>query len=79
MVKHIESAATARLRDELKQVRAAPIEQTRVAQELSRKRGRLINAVLAEGFSQAARAGAVGGTRQAIEKMVAVGQDASRR
>ncbi|MGH3407387.1 MAG: TrfB-related DNA-binding protein [Streptosporangiaceae bacterium] len=78
MVKHVESAAHARLLDEIKQVRAAAIEHMRAAQELARKRRRLIDALLAEGFSQADLARELGVTRQAIQKMVTVGQDAVR-
>ena len=50
-----------------------------MAQELARERRRLIDALLAEGFSQADLARELGVTRQAIQKMVAVGQDKARR
>jgi len=79
MVKHIESVAHAELLDELKQVRAAAIEHARAAMELARQRRRLIEAMLAEGFSQADLARELGVTRQAIQKMVAVGQDRPRK
>jgi DNA-directed RNA polymerase specialized sigma24 family protein len=79
MAKHIESAAHVALLDELKQVRAAAIEHYRAALELSRQRRRLIDALLAEGFSQADLARELGVTRQAIQKMVAVGQERSPR
>ena len=79
MVKYIESDGHTRLLDELKQVRDAAIEHTRAAQELARQRRRLIDALLAEGFSQADLARELGVTRQAIQKMVAVGRDAPRR
>ena len=79
MVKHIESADQAVLLEELKRVRAAAIEHARAAQELSRQRRRLIDALLAEGFSQADLARELGVTRQAIQKMVAAGQDGARR
>jgi transcriptional regulator with GAF, ATPase, and Fis domain len=79
MVKHIESAAHAELLGELKRVRAAAIEHTRAAQELARQRRVLIDALLAEGFSQADLARELGVTRQAIQKMVAVGEDRTRR
>jgi transcriptional regulator with GAF, ATPase, and Fis domain len=79
MVKHVESAAHADLVDELKRVRAAAIEHTMVARELARERRRLIDVLLAEGFSQADLARELGVTRQAIQKMVAVGQERSRR
>jgi transcriptional regulator with GAF, ATPase, and Fis domain len=79
VAKYIESAAHAELLDELKQVRAAAIEHTRAARELARQRRHLIDALLAEGFSQADLARELGVTRQAIQKMVAVGQDRPRR
>jgi DNA-binding XRE family transcriptional regulator len=79
MVKHFESAAHAGLLEELKQVRQAAIEHTRAARELARQRRRLIDALLAEGFSQADLARELGVTRQAIQKMIAVGEDRSRR
>jgi DNA-binding XRE family transcriptional regulator len=75
MTKHIQSAAHAALLEELKQVRAAAIEHARKARELSRQRRLLIEALLAEGFSQADLARELGVTRQAIQKMVAAGQD----
>jgi DNA-directed RNA polymerase specialized sigma24 family protein len=79
MVKHVESAAHAELLDELTRVRAAAIEHARAARGLARERRRLIDALLAEGFSQADLARELGVTRQAIQKMVAVGQERSRR
>jgi len=79
VAKQIESAAHAELLDELKQVRAAAIEQTRAARELARQRRRLIDALLAEGFSQADLARELGVTRQAIQKMVGVGQHPPQR
>lgn len=72
MVKRVESPAQVELLEELKQVRAAAIEHYRAAQELARKRRRLIDALLAEGFSQADLARELGVTRQAIQKMVAI-------
>lgn len=79
MIKYIESAAQAALLAELKQVRAAAIENARAGMELSQQRRRLIDAMLAEGFSQADLARELGVTRQAIQKMVAAGQDGPRR
>jgi hypothetical protein len=79
MVKRFESAAHVELLNELKQVRANAIEHTRAARELARQRSRLMDALVAEGFSQADLARELGVTRQAIQKMVAVGQDPSRR
>ena len=73
MAKHFESAAHAELLDELKRVRAEAIAHTVAARELARQRRRLIDTLLAEGFSQADLARELGVTRQAIQKMVAVG------
>lgn len=79
MAKHFESAAHAALLDDLKRVREEAIEHARATQELARERRRLIDALLAEGFSQADLARELGVSRQAIQKMVAVGQDSPRR
>jgi DNA-binding NarL/FixJ family response regulator len=79
VAKHIESAAHAELIEELKRVRAAAIEHARAEYQLARERRRLIEALLAEGFSQADIARELGVTRQAIQKMVAVGQERPRR
>jgi DNA-directed RNA polymerase specialized sigma24 family protein len=79
MVKHAESPAHARLLEELRQVRAAAIDHARAAQELARQRRQLIDALLAEGFSQADLARELGVTRQAIQKMIAAGQERPRR
>jgi DNA-binding XRE family transcriptional regulator len=79
MVKHFESTAHVELLDELKRVREEAIAHTRAARELARRRCRLMDALVAEGFSQADLARELGVTRQAISKMVAVGQDPSRR
>jgi predicted transcriptional regulator len=46
---------------------------------LARERRRLIEALLAEGFSQADIARELGVTRQAIQKMVEVGADRAPR
>jgi DNA-binding NarL/FixJ family response regulator len=75
VAKHIESAAPAELIAELKRVRAEAIDHARVAYQLARERRRLIEALLAEGFSQADIARELGVTRQAIQKMVAAGQE----
>jgi transcriptional regulator with GAF, ATPase, and Fis domain len=79
MAKHVQSAAHCDLLEELKRVRAAAIEHTLAARELARQRRALIDALLAAGFSQADLARELGVSRQAIQKMVAVGQDRSRR
>jgi DNA-binding XRE family transcriptional regulator len=77
--KHVESPQHAELVDKLKDVRAAAIEHARIARELARERRQLIDALLAEGFSQTDLARELGVTRQAIQKMVAVGEDRQRR
>ena len=59
---------------ELKRVRAAAIEHTIQARQLARERRRLIDALLADGLSQADLARELGVTRQAIQKMAAVGR-----
>jgi DNA-directed RNA polymerase specialized sigma24 family protein len=79
VVKHIESAAHTELFEELKRVRAAAIEHYLAAQQLNRQRRQLIDTLLAEGFSQADVARELGVTRQAIQKMMALGQDTGRR
>jgi DNA-binding NarL/FixJ family response regulator len=77
--KRIDSARHAELVEDLKGVRAAAIEHARAAQELAQQRRRLIESLLADGFSQADVARELGVTRQAIQKMVAVGRGGSRR
>ncbi len=79
MSKHVESAAHAELVGRLKEVRASAVEHARAARELARERRRLIDALLAEGFSQADLARELGVTRQAIQKMVVAGEDRTRR
>ena len=74
VVKHVGSVSRAELLDELKQVRAAAMEHFRAGQELARERRRLIEMLLAEGFSQADLARELGVTRQAIQKMAALGK-----
>ncbi|MEV7045076.1 TrfB-related DNA-binding protein [Amycolatopsis sp. NPDC051061] len=69
----------AELISRLKDVRAAAVEHTRIARELARERRKLIEALLAEGLSQADIARELGVTRQAIQKMVEVGAEQSRR
>lgn len=76
MVKNIETAQHAELFEDLKMVRAAAIEHARAARQLARQRRDLIDKLLADGFSQADVARELGVTRQAIQKMIAVGQDA---
>jgi DNA-binding NarL/FixJ family response regulator len=75
MVKYFESTAHVQQLDELKRVRAEAIEHARAATLLAQQRRRIIDALLAEGFAQADLARELGVSRQAIQKMVAVGQD----
>jgi DNA-binding NarL/FixJ family response regulator len=75
MSKHIESPEHVALLDKLKETRAAALEHTRIAREFARERRRVIDALLAEGFSQSDLARELGVTRQAIQKMVAVGAE----
>ena len=79
MVKFIESAEHTELFEELKRVREAAIEHYAAAQRLNRERRQLIDTLLAEGFSQADVARELGVTRQAIQKMMAIGQEATRQ
>jgi DNA-binding XRE family transcriptional regulator len=79
VVKSFESPKQKALLSELKQVRAAAIEHTRAARELARQRGQIIDALQAEGFTQADLARELGVTRQAIQKIVAAGEDPKRR
>lgn len=79
MAKQIDSPAHAALIEQLKTVRVAAIEHARATQELARQRRQVIEALLAEGFSQADLARELGVTRQAIQKMVAAGAGKRRR
>lgn len=79
MVKYAESAADAELIERLQTVRTTALEHARAARELARERRQLIDALLAAGFSQSDLARELGVTRQAIQKMVAVGKDRLRR
>jgi DNA-directed RNA polymerase specialized sigma24 family protein len=79
VAKQIDSPAHAALLEQLKTVRAEAIEHVRATQELARQRRQLIEALLAEGFSQTDLARELGVTRQAIQKMVAAGAGKRRR
>ncbi|GIH18058.1 TrfB-related DNA-binding protein [Rugosimonospora africana] len=74
MRKNSDPAAHADLFARLKQVRAEAIEHARIARTLAQERRRIIDELLAEGFSQADLARELGVSRQAIQKMVAAGQ-----
>lgn len=75
MRKNSDPAAHADLFARLKRVRAEAIEHARIARSLAQERRRIIDRLLAEGFSQADLARELGVSRQAIQKMVAAGQD----
>ena len=75
MGKQVEAAEHAEMVARLKEVRAAAIEAARRAVELARERRRIMEALLAEGFSQADLARELGVTRQAIQKMIAAGAE----
>ena len=78
MQKRIETPAQAELIAQLKEVRSQAIEHARMARDLARERRRIMDQLLAEGFNQADLARELGVTRQAIQKMMALGQKASR-
>ena len=75
MSKRVETAEHLQMMAELKEVRAAAIESFRRTGELARERRRIMEKLLAEGFSQADLARELGVTRQAIQKMIAVGAE----
>jgi DNA-binding XRE family transcriptional regulator len=75
MSKQAESAEHQEMIARLKEVRAATIEAARRMTELARERARIMEALLAEGFSQADLARELGVTRQAIQKMIAAGAE----
>lgn len=57
----------------LNDVRAAALEHFRLARELSRRRRVLIDELIAAGYSQSDIAREMGVTRQAVQKMLALG------
>ena len=73
MSKQAETAEHQEMIARLKEVRAAAIEAARRAAELARERRQIMEALLANGFSQADLARELGVTRQAIQKMIAAG------
>ena len=75
MGKQAETAEHQEMVARLKEVRAAAVEAARRTAELARERRRIMEALLAEGFSQADLARELGVTRQAIQKMIAVGAE----
>ena len=79
MSKLAETAEHQEMVARLKEVRAAAIEAARRMTELAMERRRIIEALLADGFSQADLARELGVTRQAIQKMIAVGAERRRR
>jgi transcriptional regulator with GAF, ATPase, and Fis domain len=79
MGKQAETAEHQEMVARLKDVRAQAIEAARRATELARERRRIMEALLAEGFSQADLARELDVTRQAIQKMIAVGAERPRK
>jgi DNA-binding NarL/FixJ family response regulator len=75
MSKQVETAEHQEMVARLKEVRAAAIAAMQRTVELARQRRRIIDELLAEGFSQADLARELGVTRQAIQKMIAVGAE----
>ena len=75
MGKQVEAAEYEEMVARLKEVRAAAIQAARRTAELARERRRIMEALLADGFSQADLARELGVTRQAIQKMIAVGAE----
>lgn len=75
MTKRIETPGHAELFGRLTEVRSKAIEHTRIARQFARERREIIEQLLAEGFNQSDLARELGVTRQAIQKMVAVGKD----
>jgi DNA-binding transcriptional regulator YiaG len=75
MSKQAETAEHQEMVARLKEVRAAAIAAMRRTVELARERRRIMEGLLAEGFSQADLARELGVTRQAIQKMIAVGAE----
>jgi DNA-binding XRE family transcriptional regulator len=73
MSKQVETAEHQEMVARLKEVRAGAIEAARRMTELALERRRIMEALLAEGFSQADLARELGVTRQAIQKMIAAG------
>jgi ribosome-binding protein aMBF1 (putative translation factor) len=75
MSKQAETAEHQEMIARLKEVRAAAIEAARRTAELARERRQIMEALLADGFSQADLARELGVTRQAIQKMIAAGAE----
>ena len=75
MSKQAETAEHQEMLARLKEVRAAAIDAARRMTELALERRRIMEALLAEGFSQADLARELDVTRQAIQKMIAVGAE----
>jgi DNA-directed RNA polymerase specialized sigma24 family protein len=55
----------------VKEVRAEALHHARIAQQLAKERRRLLEQLVADGYSQADIARELGVTRQAIQKMLA--------
>jgi DNA-directed RNA polymerase specialized sigma24 family protein len=59
--------------EKLSEVRAAALEHARLARKLSSQRRQLITELVEVGYSQADIAREMGVTRQAVQKMLALG------
>jgi DNA-binding NarL/FixJ family response regulator len=68
-----QSAHTQETFQRLKEVRAEAIEHTIIARKLSTERREILRTLIAGGHSQADIARELGVTRQAIQKMLALG------
>jgi DNA-binding XRE family transcriptional regulator len=75
MGKQVETAEQHEMVARLKEVRTAAMAAAQRTAELARERRRIMEALLAEGFSQADLARELGVTRQAIQKMIAAGAE----
>lgn len=73
MGKQVETAEHREMVARLKEVRAAAVEAKRRMVALAQERRRVMEELLAEGFSQADLARELGVSRQAIQKMIAAG------
>lgn len=58
---------------QLNEVRAAALDHARLARGLSSQRRTLINELMSAGYSQSDVAREMGVTRQAVQKMLAIG------
>jgi DNA-binding XRE family transcriptional regulator len=78
MSKQVERAEHQEMVTRLKEVRTAAIESARRTVELAQQRRRIMEELLAAGFSQSDLARELGVSRQAIQKMIAAGAEPRR-